>query len=122
MLVVVAGVLWWSASIPWELSPAHVIPFIAPAAILSLAIGWALHATTRNRWTWDISLRWITIGGMIGAPLLTLYIPLVGDLRPDRMLAHFVWLAWFAIGLGALMAIVGALASRGTSVRQSLTR
>lgn len=108
----IAG-LWWGASIPWGLDPWHLIPFVAPAALIGLGTGWAVHATRPRAWTWRTSTRWAVGGGLFGAPLITLYIPLQGDLHPDRMLASFVWLAWVALVIGALTALARGFLKRG---------
>jgi hypothetical protein len=104
MVLIGIGVLWWAASIPWGLPPWHLIPFVAPGALIGMGLGWAFHAGRPLLWTWRTATRWGLSGGVVIAPLITLYIPLQGDLHPDRMLASFVWLAWTPMILGAIVA------------------
>jgi hypothetical protein len=94
------------------MSPWHLLPFVAPGALMGMGASWARRVASRDTWTWDTAWRAGFTGGLLGAPLISLYIALQGDLRPDRMLAAFVWLAWGALIIGAADAAIRALLTR----------
>ena len=98
--------LWYGASVPWGMSMWHIIPFIAPGALLGLGAGWTAHAATRWHWTWRAAARSAVVGAMGVAPFLVFFVGIEGNVHPERLLLGFVRVAWLALAAGGMWAVI----------------
>ena len=123
---VAAGtVLWIVAARYLSRGFLELVPYIAPAAIAGLTIGWVSHVFAQRQFRWATGLESAIAGGFYLTPLIAGFVVLTGTFGAEIIVFVLTFGSWalivFALAIGALVyagrVVVSPRARRRTAAR-----